>query len=184
MPSCSYRLKSEGVIVLLIRKRSAIAALTIGLAFALLIPGTAWAPRVKGLPGYVGSCTMPVGGTLQDGVFVGDVLVSRYDAKEKDLVASINLTGSCRVGTTAQGFENADTTAHATIEKSTCKELSVRLGNAGVRDITIDLSDATLDSAPEKKDVVGKLLLCAVAKSHKKGFTRLTAGLLNIFFTD
>jgi hypothetical protein len=161
-------------------RRTALAAATAGLALALLVPGTAWAPRVKGLPGYTGPCTMEVSGTEANGVFLGDVFVQSYEAKDGSILANVSLTGSCRVGETAQGVTDAQAATPVTFEKANCKHLVVRLGTVVVRDIQVDLSGATMDSTGGKGD---KVLLCAVAKSLKKGLLAQAASLLNLFFT-
>jgi hypothetical protein len=160
-------------------RRAALGAVSAGLAAALLIPGTAWAPRVKGLPGYVGPCTMEVGGSPANGVFVGDIFVLDYDARSSQLLANLSITGSCRVGLDATGVTDAPAATPVTIEKANCHQLQLRLGDATARGITIDLSRETMDSTGEKSD---KILLCAIAKTAKKGSVSELAGLLNLFF--
>jgi hypothetical protein len=150
-----------------------------GLVTALVFPGTAWAPRVKGLPGYVGPCEMEVEGVPSDGVFVGDIFVLGYEARGEDLLANISVTGSCRVGESAQGLNDAQVVSPVTVEKSNCQKLQLRLGTVEVRDITLDLSGATMDSTAEKDD---RVLLCAIAKSLKQGNLETSASLLNLYF--
>jgi hypothetical protein len=160
-------------------KRAALVAVSAGLLLSILIPGTAWAPRVKGLPGYVGPCTMDVNGVESLGVFVGDIFVLDLEGKEDDLHADLSITGSCRVGLDAAGLTDAQATSPVTIEKANCKKLHLRLGDTTVRDITIDLSGTTMDSTGEKAD---KAMLCAIAKTAKRGSTEQLATLLNAFF--
>jgi hypothetical protein len=163
-------------------RRAALAAITAGVAFALLVPGTAWAPRVKGLPGYVGPCTMEIEETETAGVFVGDIFVLSYEARGDAIVANLSITGSCRVGLDAQGVTDAPAVAPVTVEKSNCKQLELRLGGVTVRNIDVDLSGATMDSAADKGDKGDKVLLCSIAKSLKKGALEDAARLLNLFF--
>jgi hypothetical protein len=165
--------------VLRLPRRAALGAISIGLAAALLIPGTAWAPRVKGLPGYIGPCTMEVDGSPANGVFLGDIFVQSYEARSNQLLANLSITGSCRVGVDASGIDDATAETPATIEKANCHQLKLRLGNATVKDITLDLSRDTMDSTAEKSD---KILLCAIAKTAKRGSTSQLAALLNLFF--
>jgi hypothetical protein len=162
-------------------RRAALASVAAGLALAVLIPGTAWAPRVKGLPGYVGPCVMEVEGVESNGVFVGDIFVLEYEARSGDLLANLSITGSCRVGLDATGVTDAPAASLVTIEKANCKRLQLRLGETTVRGIMIDLSGATMDSSAEKGD---KILLCAIARSAKQGSTAQLAGLLNLFFDE
>jgi hypothetical protein len=127
---------------------------------------------------------MEISGTEEDGVFIGDVFVMNYEAKDDAVVANLSITGSCRVGQVAQGVIDAPVAAPLTFEKSNCQKLNIRLGDIEVRDLTLDLSTTTMNSAADKRDKAGKSLLCAIAKSLKKGSPAQTAGLLNVYFAE
>ena len=163
-------------------KRTTVCVLIAIAVLTALLPGPAWAPRVKGLPGYTGPCSVVLeGGSVVDGRFLGDIFVLGYDAHGSDLLANLSITGACTADGTPYSLTDAQTIAPVTIVKSNCNRLDIRLGEATARSITIDLALQEMASTGEKPD---REILCQIARAKKKGPTTLIADLLNQYFAS
>ncbi|MDQ3986380.1 MAG: hypothetical protein M3280_07775 [Actinomycetota bacterium] len=162
-------------------KRIAVSVLIALVGLISLLPGTAWAPRVKGLPGYTGPCRVLLeDDSIVEGRFLGDIFVLNYEARGSDLLANLSITGACTANGEPYSLSDAPATAPVTILKSNCNRLDIRLGEATARTtITVDLSGEDMKSTGEKTD---RDVLCQIARNRKKGSPALIADLLNQYF--
>jgi hypothetical protein len=144
-----------------VRMRRKLVPAALGMALVLLLPGSAWAPRVHGLPNYEGPCE--VGN--EAGTFVGAVFVRGYQADGSSLVAELSVTGTCAVDGTDHSLNDAQASSALSIEKSNCNKLTLRLGEAVSGGVTVDLSTAAMRSKATRDDRAGFCELARVIRS-------------------
>jgi hypothetical protein len=140
------------------------------------LQGTAWAPRVHGLPNYEGPCS--VDGT--SGTFTGAIFVRDYEVQDEEVIALLSITGSCNVDGTEIAMNDAQTASSLTIEKSNCSKLTLRLGAAESGDVTVDLSTAAMKSKATTDD---RSAFCELARVVRSAPTAPElADALSVFF--
>jgi hypothetical protein len=169
----TYNVRGDATMRGFIGRAAVAGAVLIG-----LLPGTAWAPRVTGVPGQTGDCSVTIDGVTSDGSFLGALSISGFEAKGSDLVAHVSLTGSCTVAGEAHGISDAGGTATTTLSNATCDSVELSfVGSVAEKDVVVvDLSDMNI-TLEKAKGTSG--ILCRLGRTLDRMSAGDVAGVLN-----